>query len=130
MTEQPQAQKAENTTGLAEQFAKAGEAAQEITEAEQLKALGLPPTVKIETADEPLDLVKADPNAEGPWIQYDGIATVRTMTPEAWRECGVKSDKCCEWNYLNKKRLPRSLFNDAELQYLLRRDGRFSLVED
>lgn len=119
-----------NTAGLAEQFEKAGEAAQQQTEAEQLKALGLPPNVKIETADEPMELKLPDPNAKGPWIQYDGVAILRYMDAAAWAAADVPSTTYYEWNYLNKKRLPRSIFSDEELQYLLRRDGRFSLVED
>lgn len=119
---------------LLNQFARAAAAAQEKvkekTEAEQLKELGLPPNVSIETADAPMDLQQASPSAKGPWIQYNGIATVRVMNEEAWRNCGVDSTTYAEWNYLNKKKVPVSTFNDEELQYLLRRDGRFSLVEE
>lgn len=91
---------------------------------------GLPPNVVVEEASAPMDLKPADPDAKGPWIQYNGVGTVRIMDEKTWRSVGVDSDKYYEWSYLNKKRLPRSLFSDAELQYLLRRDGRFSLVED
>ena len=78
-------------------------------------------------APAPMDLTLPDPNAKGPWIQYNGVATVRILGPRDWHQAGVRSMKYCEWNYLNGKRLPRSLFNDEELQYLLRVDGRFSL---
>lgn len=79
------------------------------------------------TASAPMDLARVDPNAKGPWIQYNGQATVRIITPHDWKQAGVDSNKYCEWNYLNSKRLPRSMFSDEELQYLLRVDGRFSL---
>ena len=91
---------------------------------------GLPPSVNVETASGPMDLKKPDPKAKGPWIQYNGIATVRTMSPADWKAAGVECNDYHEWNYLNHKRLPRSLFSDEQLQYLLRIDGRFSLVTD
>jgi len=77
-----------------------------------------------------MDLQEQDPTAKGPWIQYNGVATVRIITPSDWVAAGVQSRKYCEWNYLNGKRLPRSMFNDEELQYLLRVDGRFSLEKE
>lgn len=85
------------------------------------------PGVKEVTYSQPYELAQSDPNAKGPWIQYNGVATVRILTPSDWAAAGVKSTKYCEWNYLNNKRLPRSMFTDEELQYLLRIDGRFSL---
>lgn len=91
---------------------------------------GLPESVAVETFAGPTPLAKPDPKATGPWIQYNGIATLRIMDEEMWSAAGVDSDKYCQWNGLNKMRLPRSLFNDQELQYLLRVDGRFSLVEE
>lgn len=78
----------------------------------------------------PMRLELPDPNAKGPWIQYNGPATVRIMTPQDWAAAGVVSNKYAEWNYLNSKRLPRSLFSDEELQYLLRVDDRFSLERE
>ena len=91
---------------------------------------GLPPTVKVEEARAPMALKQPEKGVRGPWVQYDGIATVRVMTAKDWKDVGVSSTKYCEWNYLNHKRLPVSSFTDEELQYLLRRDGRFSVVED
>lgn len=90
---------------------------------------GLPPTVEVEIASAPMQLKPKDPGAKGPWIQYNGVGTVRVMTPEDWASLGTEGPYC-EWNYLNEKRLPRSIFTDEQLQYLLRQDGRFSLVED
>lgn len=92
--------------------------------------MGLPPSVVIEEAQQPFKLQQNNPDATAPWIQYNGVGTVRVIDAQAWRDAGVDSDKYCEWNYLNNKRLPRSIFTDAELQYLLRVDGRFSLVEN
>ncbi|AVD99633.1 hypothetical protein HWB51_gp015 [Mycobacterium phage Cuke] len=91
---------------------------------------GLPPTVKVEEARAPMALKQPDKSAHGPWVQYNGVATVRIMQAKDWKEVGVDSTKYCEWNYLNKKRLPVTSFTDEELQYLLRIDGRFSVVED
>jgi hypothetical protein len=90
---------------------------------------GLPDSVKVEEANTLLELQPGDPTAAGPWVQYDGIATVRVITQSDWQEMGIDSDKEVQWNYLNKKRVPISRFSDEELQYLLRCDGRFSVVE-
>jgi hypothetical protein len=91
---------------------------------------GLPSTVKVESAPTALDLKKPDPDAKGPWIQYEGVGTVRTITPDDWKAAGIECNDYHEWNYLNHKRLPRSAFSDQQLQYLLRVDGRFRLVTD
>jgi hypothetical protein len=103
---------------------------QEEVQPEEEKLQGLPSSVKVEEASAPLPLDKGDSNWTGPWIKYDGVGTVRYMRPADWRSIGVQSSSTYEWNYLNQKRIPRSLFSDEELQYLLRVDGRFSLVED
>lgn len=92
--------------------------------------MGLPPNVLIEEASKPFELQPPNPHAEGPWVQYNGIATVRFIDEKSWRDAGIKSTKYCEWNYLNHKRLPKSSFTEEELDYLLRRDGRFSLVDN
>ncbi len=76
-----------------------------------------------------IPLQDAAPDSVGPWVQYNGIATLRIMDANAWHSAGVKSDKYVEWNYLNNKRVPVSHFTDAELAYLIGRDGRFSKVE-
>lgn len=89
---------------------------------------GLPPSVKVETGI-PLNLSQKGVHSKGPWIQYNGVGTLRVMTKEDWHRVGVDSSQYCEWNYLNKKRLPRSSFSDEELQYLLNVDGRFSVVD-
>lgn len=98
-------------------------------EKKRLDRQGLPPGVIVEVAPTPMALKPKDPSAKGPWIQYNGVGTVRTMTPEDWRNVGTEGPYH-EWNYLNERRLPRSAFTDEQLQYLLRQDGRFSLVED
>lgn len=86
--------------------------------------------MKVETASAPLNLVPPDPNATGPWIEYTGIATVRIINALDWKAIGIDSDLYCEWNYLNAKKLPKSLFNEKQLTYLLSTDGRFQLVDD
>ncbi|QGJ90060.1 hypothetical protein HWC80_gp019 [Mycobacterium phage Indlulamithi] len=92
---------------------------------------GLPPSVEVVTADAPMELqkpIKAD-ESKG-FIQYVGVATTRQMTPADWEREGVDDfDQFIEWNYLNKKCVPRSIFTDKALQYLLRVDGRFKLVD-
>lgn len=91
---------------------------------------GLPASVKLEQASTQFDLDKtkrSDP--KGQYIQYNGVGTVRIMGPTEWKAAGVDSDDYFEWNYLNNKRIPRSAFSDEQLQYLLRIDDRFELVE-
>lgn len=97
-----------------------------VKEEEKDPRKGLPPSVTVVTENTPMTL-QTGKSDKGPWIQYNGIGTVRIMDKAAWKEAGVESDKYVQWNYLNHKRVPRSLFNDQELQYLLRVDGRFSL---
>lgn len=92
---------------------------------------GLPPTVEVVEATTPMQLdttKREDP--KGRYIKYNGVGTVRQMTPADWKAAGVESDKTVEWNSFNHKRIPLSYFTDAELQYLLRVDGRFAVVED
>lgn len=96
----------------------------------KVEAENIPPDVQVETASAPLNLVPADPNAKGPWIEYTGIATVRILSAEDWKTLGIDSDLYCEWNYLNGNRLPKSMFNEEQLNYLLTQDDRFQLVED
>lgn len=90
---------------------------------------GLPASVAVEEASGPMkldDTKRVDP--AGQYIQYDGVALVRIMDEDGWNAVNVESDEYFEWNYLNSKRIPRSSFSDEQLQYLLRVDGRFSLV--
>lgn len=86
------------------------------------------PGIKVEEGPA-LSLQEPHLDSRGPWIQYNGIATLRIMDEKAWRNAGVNSSKYVEWNSLNAMRVPASSFTEAELSYLLGRDGRFSKVE-
>lgn len=88
------------------------------------------PSIKTETVSRPMNLVRPDPKATGPWIKYNGIATVRILCDLDWQALGIDSSLYCEWNYLNEMKLPKSMFNDEQLDYLLNKDGRFHLEED
>lgn len=91
---------------------------------------GLPSTVAVSTESTPFfpDATKRE-DPKGRYVKYTGVGTVRQMTPSMWKEAHVDSDNSFEWNFLNHKQLPLSIFTDAELQYLLRVDGRFEIVE-
>lgn len=91
---------------------------------------GLPASVRVEEATTPiaLDTTKRT-STNGQYIQYNGVGTMRQMGPAEWKEANVDSDDYFEWNYLNHKRIPREAFSDEQLQYLLRVDDRFELVE-
>lgn len=107
------------------------EGAQDNTKEPEDPRQGLPASVEVVTASGqyPLDATKqSDP--KGRYVQYNGVGTVREMTPADWKAAQVDSDNTYQWSYMNHKRLPLSHFSDEELQYLLRVDGRFSLVED
>lgn len=80
---------------------------------------------KVVEASEPMKLEPPDPGAKGPWIVYTGPGTVRVIKESDWAAMGLEG-KRCEWNYLNKRRLPKSQFSHKQLDYLLNVDGRFS----
>lgn len=91
---------------------------------------GLPDTVQVQEANTPfVPDTTQHTAANGQYIQYNGVGTVRIMGPAEWKAAGVDSNDYFEWNYLNHKRIPRSAFTDEQLQYLLRIDDRFELVE-
>lgn len=88
------------------------------------------PGVQIQEANTPFELKPTEAEAKsGKLIKYVGPALVRIMDASAWKDAHVDSDRYFEWNYLNHKQIPMEAFTDAELQYLLRIDGRFELVE-
>lgn len=80
---------------------------------------------RVVEASEPMKLEPPDPSAKGPWIVYTGPGTVRVIKESDWAAMGLEG-KRCEWNYLNKRRLPKSQFSHKQLDYLLNVDGRFS----
>lgn len=82
------------------------------------------PSIPVVEASQPMRLEPPDPHATGPWIVYNGPATVRVIDEKGWAALGLPG-KRCEWNYLNKRRLPKSLFSQEQLNYLLHVDGRF-----
>lgn len=91
---------------------------------------GLPDLVQVQTetqAFQPDPTKRVDPHNK--YVKYTGVGTVRIMGPEEWRACGIDSKDYFEWNYLNKKQIPLSAFSDEQLQYLLRIDDRFEVVE-
>lgn len=105
------------------------EGAQTPTEAERLKKAA--DQLGIGYEEGATNLKPPDPDARGPWVQYNGIGTLRIMDKNAWTSGGVSSDKYAEWNSLNKKRIPVSTFTAQEMNYLLSpAEGRFSVVDD
>lgn len=106
---------------------KAAEPQPYVPKAKKHKEEQVQPAVQVEEGPA-LVLQEPELDSVGPWIQYNGIATLRIMDAQAWHAAGVKSDKYVEWNYLNNRRVPISHFTDAELAYLIGRDGRFSKV--
>ena len=92
---------------------------------------GLPPNVVVSEGNAAFTLdSKKRKDPKNQYIKYNGVGTVRVITPSDWKKAGIECDSQTEWNYLNKMRLPRSAFTDEQLQYLLRVDGRFELVTE
>jgi hypothetical protein len=93
---------------------------------------GLPSSVEVEIASAPMELqqpIVADES--GGFIKYIGVGTVRQMTPADWERVGVDDfNRFIEWNGLNKMCVPRSIFTDKALQYLLNDDRRFIVVSE
>jgi hypothetical protein len=91
---------------------------------------GLPASTQLDNQSEPFRPdaeKKSDPS--GKYIKYTGPNTVRIMDAEAWQSAHVDSEDYVEWNYLNNKQVPMSAFTDEQLQYLLRVDDRFAVIE-
>lgn len=79
----------------------------------------------------PAPLPKApeyDPDEPGEYIKYTGYATLRIITPSAWKQVGVHDMGRKEWNHLNKYKVPKSEFSQHAIRYLLEQDGSFELV--
>ena len=91
----------------------------------------LVPNLQVSEGNQPmkLDTTKRE-SKSGRYVKYNGVGTVRIMDESAWRSVQVDSDRYFEWNALNRKRIPLEAFNDKELQYLLRVDDRFEIVEN
>ncbi len=91
---------------------------------------GLPVSVKVEEASAPMQLDATHRTAaDGKYVLYTGVATVRVMGPAEWAALHINSDQYFEWNYLNNRRIPVSSFTDEQLEYLLKVDDRFELVD-
>ena len=89
---------------------------------------GLPEGTKVEITNIPTTLQQPLVGADGPWIKYVGIATLRILGPSDWKRVGTEGNYH-EWNYLNNMRQPKSEFNEKQLHYLLNLDGDFVEVE-
>lgn len=98
-------------------------------EAKEDPRQGLPSTVKVEEGAPFIQDNTKRVASDGKYIKYNGVGTVRIMGPAEWRAVNIDCDDYFEWNGLNKKRIPLEAFTDEQLQYLLRVDGRFELVE-
>lgn len=85
--------------------------------------------VQAEIVSAPAELQPPDSSASGPWIQYNGIATLRILSERDWKVIGTEG-VYCEWNHLNNRRLPKSNFNEKQLHYLLNVDGDFTEVSE
>lgn len=100
-----------------------------ISEDEVKETKPAPFAAAVEMASTPMKLDLPQKDAKGPWVEYTGVATVRVLTEKDWADQGINSTKRYQWNYLNQKRLPKSIFSEDELHYLLEVDGRFKLTE-
>jgi hypothetical protein len=80
--------------------------------------------------DKPFDLMPPNPDATGPWIKYDGVATLRTIDAPEWVEVGVTDQPYTEWNALNGYKVSVSDLSAGAIRYCLQTDGRFVQVDN
>lgn len=88
------------------------------------------------TNEEPEEIIITSEDAEGTstdkeFIKYIGVATNRIITKKDWKGIGIEGEnvKDAEWNFGNGFRLPTKDFNEKQVHYLLKVDGRFKAVD-
>lgn len=80
--------------------------------------------------NKPYDLMPPNPNAVGPWVKYDGVATLRTIDVDEWAAVGVTDQLYTEWNALNGYKVSVHDLSEGALRYCLKMDGRFVQVDN
>lgn len=65
----------------------------------------------------------------GKFIKFTGHSGVRSISADEWGAVGVKDVEDTVWDRTNAHRIPRTDFNDKQLNYLLNVDGEF-IAED
>lgn len=87
-----------------------------------------PPKATSEDADDIVISDEAAKDAKGTkkkFIRYIGEATRRVITKDDWEKAGFSEAKATEWNIANDLALPSEEFSDAQIDYLIKTDGRF-----
>lgn len=86
-----------------------------------------PPKAVSEDAEE--IVISSDQGVETKknFIEYVGVATERIITKKDWKAVGIEGDEIKDsiWNLAGGLRLPSEDFNEKQLAYLLKVDGRF-----
>ena len=69
-------------------------------------------------------------SAEAPLqdVKYTGQASLRTISAQEWLQLGIEHE-AVEWNFHNNFRVPVEDLTDGAVAYLIKRDGRFELVD-
>lgn len=88
------------------------------------------------THEEPEEIIITSEAAEKTstdkeFIQYRGSATNRIITKQDWKGIGIEGEdvKDVEWNFGNGFRIPTADFNEKQIHYLLKVDGRFRAAD-
>lgn len=81
-------------------------------------------------AETKAELAKASESADAPIqdVKYVGQASLRTISAEDWLQLGIEHEGV-EWNFHNNFRVPAEDLSDGARKYLLKKDGRFELVD-
>lgn len=61
-------------------------------------------------------------------VKYIGQASLRTISKDDWLSLGIEHEDV-EWNFHNNFRVPAEDLTDGARKYLLKKDGRFELVD-
>ena len=74
--------------------------------------------------------VESTKSADAPLkdVMYTGQASLRKIEAADWLQLGIEHEGV-EWNLQNNFRVPAEDLTDGARKYLLKKDGRFSLVD-
>lgn len=91
-----------------------------------------PPKATGSDADDIVISDEAAQDAKGTkkkFVRYAGEATRRVITKEDWASAGFNDADASEWSIANDHALPSGDFSDAQIDYLLKTDGRFKATD-
>lgn len=91
-----------------------------------------PPKATDSDVDEIVISDEAAKDAKGTkkkFVRYVGEATRRVITKADWAKAGFEGVETTEWSIANDQALASEDFTDAQIDYLLKTDGRFKATD-